>query len=69
LYMTNAGYLAIATSVSIPAISTIATLALTQPNPSTFWRVAGGGGVGTILGISIAIALLRHHRQIASENQ
>ena len=59
-YMNCAGILAIGTSVSVPAVTTTMTLAVTQDAPN-FSQVLIAGVSGTAIGVTLGICILRHH--------
>ncbi|MGB3207126.1 MAG: hypothetical protein WBB28_19235 [Crinalium sp.] len=66
--MTNAGILAIGTSVSIPAVTTTMALATTQTAPN-FLQVSSAAIGGTVIGVTIGICILRsHYRQITNQS-
>ncbi|HEY9692416.1 MAG TPA: hypothetical protein V6D15_09435 [Oculatellaceae cyanobacterium] len=62
-YMTNAGILAIGTSVSVPAFTTTLALATTQDAPN-FSQVSIASIGGTIIGVALGICILRSHYRI-----
>ncbi|MGB3208888.1 MAG: hypothetical protein WBB28_28180 [Crinalium sp.] len=59
-YMRSAGIVGIAASVSVPAVTTTMTLAVTQDAPNLS-QVLIAGACGTVVGVTLGICILRHH--------
>ncbi len=55
--MLDVGYISLIPAIGAPAATTATTLAFTN----SFWPVLLAGGLGSIIGVSIAATVLHHH--------
>lgn len=62
-YMTEGGAIATVVAITTTITSTTIAVAITAPPKPVLLKIIGVGMGGTILGIVLAILILRHYRQ------
>ncbi|WP_127083172.1 hypothetical protein [Dulcicalothrix desertica] len=62
-YMTEGGAIATTVAITTTITSTTIAVAITSPPKPVLLKIIGVGMGGTILGIALAILILRHYRK------